>query len=134
MRFDQECRYNETHEWIRVEGGEALVGITDYAQDQLSNVVFVELPEIGDEFQQGDVFVVVESVKAASECYIPASGTIIALNEELLEAPELINEEPYTRGWFVRLALDDPNEVDQLMDTQQYEAYVNRLMEEEARR
>lgn len=131
MRFDQEYRYSEEHEWIRVEGGEALVGITDYAQRQLSNVVFVELPEIGDEFQQGDVFAVVESVKAASECYTPASGTIIAINEELLGAPELVNEEPYTRGWFVRLALDDPHEVDQLMDAQQYEVYVTQLMEEE---
>jgi len=133
MRLDQKCRYNKTHEWIRVERCEALVGITDYAQDQLSNVVFVELPEIGDEFQQGDVFAVVESVKAASECYMPASGNIIALNEELLEAPELVNEEPCTRGWFVRIALDNPTEVDQLMDAQQYEAYVSRLVEEEGR-
>ncbi len=134
MRLDQRCRYSKEHEWIRVEGGEALVGITDYAQDQLSNVVFVELPEIGDKFRQGDVFAVVESVKAASECYVPASGTIIAINEELLEAPELVNEEPYARGWFVRLALNDPNEVDQLMDAQQYEAYVAQLMEEEGLR
>jgi len=134
MRFDQECRYNREHEWIRVEGGEALVGITDYAQDQLSNVVFVELPEIGDEFQQGDVFAVVESVKAASECYAPASGTVIAINEALLEAPELVNEEPYTGGWFVRLALDHPNEVQQLMDAQQYEAYLTQLAEEETHR
>jgi len=132
MRFDQECQYNETHEWIRVEGGEALVGISDYAQDQLSNIVFIELPEIGDEFHHGDVFAVVESVKAASECYMPASGKIIAVNEELVEAPELVNEEPYTRGWFVRITLDNPYEVGQLMDSQQYEAYVARLMEEEA--
>ena len=134
MRFDQECRYNEEHDWIRVEGDEALVGITDYAQDQLSNVVFVELPEIGDGFKAGDVFAVVESVKTASECYVPASGTIIATNEELLEAPRLVNEEPYRRGWFVRIALDDPNEVGQLLDAQEYEAYVTRLMQEEALR
>lgn len=134
MQFDPGCRYNETHEWIRVEGCEALVGITDYAQDQLSNVVFVELPEIGDQFQQGDVLAVVESVKAASECYMPASGYIIAINEDLLQAPELVNEEPYTRGWFVRIALDDPKEVDHLMDARQYEAYVTRLMEEEGHR
>lgn len=132
MRLDRTCHYSKEHEWIRVEGGEALVGITDYAQDQLSNMVFVELPEIGDAFQQGDVFAVVESVKAASECYMPASGHITAVNEELLEAPELVNEEPYAQGWFVRLALDDPNEVDQLMDAQQYEAYVTQLMEEES--
>lgn len=131
MRFDEECRYNEEHEWIRVEGGEALVGITDYAQDQLSNVVFVELPEIGDEFQRGDVFAIVESVKAASECYTPASGTIIATNEELLATPELVNEEPYTDGWFVRLALDDPSEVDELMDAQEYAVYVTQMIEEE---
>jgi glycine cleavage system H protein len=131
MRFDEECRYNEEHEWIRVEGGEALVGVSDYAQDQLSNVVFVELPEIGDEFQQGDVFAVVESVKAASECYMPASGTVIAINEELVAAPELVNEEPYTDGWFVRLALDDPSEVHVLLDAQEYAAYVAQLIEEE---
>jgi glycine cleavage system H protein len=131
MRFDPQCRYGKEHEWARGEGSEALVGITDYAQNQLSNVVFVELPEIGDEFQQGDVFAVVESVKAASECYMPASGTIVAINEGLLEAPELVNEDPYTRGWFVRLALNDPSELDQLMDAQQYEAYVTQLAEEE---
>lgn len=133
MQFDQECHYSKSHEWIRVEGREALVGISDYAQDELSNIVFVELPEIGDEFRQGDVFVVVESVKAASECYMPVAGDIIAINEELLEAPELVNEEPYARGWFVRIALRDPNQVDQLMDVQQYEAYVTQLLEEEAR-
>jgi len=133
MQFDQECHYSKSHEWIRVEGREALVGISDYAQDELSNIVFVELPEIGDEFHQGDVFVVVESVKAASECYMPVAGDIIAINEELLEAPELVNEEPYARGWFVRIALRDPNQVDQLMDVQQYEAYVTQLLEEEAR-
>ncbi len=132
MQIDPECRYSKTHEWIRVEGSEALVGITDYAQEQLSNAVFVELPEIGDEFQQGDVFAVVESVKAASECYMPASGTIIAINEELMEAPELINEDPYIDGWFVRIALDDPSEVDQLMDADQYEDYVAQLVEEES--
>ena len=132
MRYDEECRYNEEHDWIRVEGDEGLVGITDYAQDQLSNVVFVELPEIGDELQQGDVFAVVESVKAASECYSPASGTIIAINEELLEAPELVNEEPYTDGWFVRIALDDPSEVDALLHAQEYAAHVAQLIEEES--
>jgi len=131
MQFDSRCRYNETHEWIRVEGDEALVGISDYAQDELSNVVFVELPEVGDTFQRGDVFAVVESVKAASECYMPASGRVIAVNEALSESPELVNEAPYTEGWFMRIALDDPSEVDELMDAQQYEAYVNRLMEEE---
>ena len=133
MQFDQECRYNASHEWIRVEGPEALVGITDYAQHELSNVVFVELPQIGDEFRQGDVFAVVESVKAASECYMPVAGDIIAINEELLEAPELLNEEPYARGWFVRISLRNPHEVDQLMDVQQYEAYVTRLLEEARR-
>jgi glycine cleavage system H protein len=132
MRYDQECRYSEEHDWIRTEGSEGLVGITDYAQDQLSNVVFVELPEIGDVFQQGDVFAVVESVKAASECYLPASGTIIELNEDLLETPELVNEEPYTDGWFVRIALDDPSELDALLDAQEYETYVEQLVEKES--
>ncbi|MEA3344919.1 MAG: glycine cleavage system protein GcvH [Chloroflexota bacterium] len=130
MQFDPNCRYTETHEWIRVEENEALVGITMHAQEQLSNVVFVELSEVGDKFQQGDVLAVVESVKAASECYAPVSGEVISINEELLEAPEWVNEEPYEHGWFVRVALDDPGEVDQLMDAQQYEAYLARLSEE----
>ena len=134
MSLDQKRRYNEEHEWIRVEGDEALVGISDYAQDELSNVVFVELPEVGDEFKQGEVFAVVESVKAASECYMPASGRVIAVNERLLEAPELVNEEPYGDGWFVRIALDEAGELDHLMDADQYEAYVTRLMEEEGHR
>jgi len=134
MQFDQECRYNQSHEWIRVEGCEALVGITDYAQHELSNVVFVELPEIGDQFRQGDVFAVVESVKAASECYMPVEGDIIAINQQLLDAPELVNEEPYGRGWFVRIALSNPHEVEQLMDVQQYETYTKQLLEEQGRR
>jgi glycine cleavage system H protein len=131
MQFDPECRYNQEHEWIRVDGDEALVGISDYAQDELSNVVYVELPEVGDEFDQGEVFAVVESVKAASECYMPASGRVTAINEELMEAPELVNEEPYTRGWFVRMALDNPSELDGLMSAREYESYIARLMEEE---
>lgn len=134
MSLGEERRYNKTHEWIRVDGDEALVGISDYAQGELSNVVFVELPEVGDEFEQGDVFAVVESVKAASEVYMPASGRIIGVNEGLLEAPELVNEEPYVGGWFVRMALHDPDEVNQLLDAQQYEAHVAQLMAEEGRR
>ena len=124
MRFDQLCRYGKEHEWIRVEGGEALVGITDYAQDQLSNVVFVELPEIGDEFQQGDVFAVVESVKAASDIYSPLSGKIVKVNDRLADEPQLLNSDPYGEGWVFELEPSDLAELEALMPADEYQKTV----------
>ena len=127
MEYDPGCKYDKEHEWIRVEGDEGLVGISDYAQDQLSDVVYVELPEVGDTFDRGDVFAVVESVKAASDVYIPVSGKILEINEELEDSPEMVNEDPYGEAWFARVSIADPAELEDLMDADAYKAYVEGL-------
>ena len=129
MKFDPGCRYNEEHEWIRVEGDEGVVGISDYAQDQLSDVVYVELPEEGDVFERGDVFAVVESVKAASDVYTPVGGEIIEINEELEDSPELVNSDPYGDAWLVRIAIANPDELEDLMDADAYKAFLETLDE-----
>jgi glycine cleavage system H protein len=130
IAIDPTCRYTESHEWVRVEGGYAVAGITDYAQQQLSDIVYVELPEVGDRFAKGDVFCTVESVKAASECYTPLSGEVVEINEELADTPEAVNKEPYGQGWFVRFRLADPAQVTRLMDAQAYAAYAAHAAEQ----
>jgi len=129
MKFDASCKYDQEHEWIRVEGDEGIVGISDYAQDQLSDVVYVELPEVGDSFERGDIFATVESVKAASDVYMPVGGEVLAINEDLEDAPELVNQDPFGQAWFVRIAIADPSELDGLMDAAAYEAFVVGLEE-----
>jgi glycine cleavage system H protein len=124
MNLDPEARYAETHEWARKDGEELVVGITDYAQESLSDIVYVELPEVGDKLEQGENFGVVESVKAASDVYMPIGGEITAVNTELEEAPELINQDPYGEGWMLRVAPSDPAEFDNLMEHSAYEAQV----------
>ena len=110
-----DVRYAEDHEWARLEGDTIRVGLDDYAQDQLGDIVFVELPQVGDTFKQGDEFATVESVKAVCECYLPVSGKIIAVNTALEESPELINTSPYGDGWFVVVNPGDLSELDTLM-------------------
>jgi len=124
MKVDTDLLYSQDHEWVRVEGEEAVLGISDYAQDQLSDVVYVELPEEGDAFERGDVFAVVESVKTASDVYTPLSGEILEINEALEDSPELVNQDPYGEAWFVRISLQDPAELDELMDAEAYNAFV----------
>lgn len=110
-----DVRYAEDHEWARLEGDTIRVGLDDYAQDQLGDIVFVELPQVGDTFKQGDEFATVESVKAVCECYLPVSGKIIAVNTALEESPELINTSSYGEGWFVVVNPGDLSELDTLM-------------------
>jgi glycine cleavage system H protein len=129
MRFDTSCRYHEEHEWIRVEGEEGVIGISDFAQDQLSDIVYVELPEVGDVFETGDVMAVVESVKAASDVYMPVGGEVLEINEELEDSPELVNQDPYGEAWFVRVAISDLTELDELMDVETYKAFLETLDE-----
>jgi len=128
MKLDQEARYAENHEWARWDGKEIVCGISDHAQESLSDVVYVELPDEGDEFEKGDTFGVVESVKAASDLYMPMGGEIIATNEDLEDAPELVNQAPYGAGWMIRIAPSDPSEFDDLATACDYEA---RITEEE---
>lgn len=115
--------YTKEDEWIKVEGDEGVVGLTDYAQDALSDIVYVELPDEGDEFSFGETFGVVESVKAAADLYMPAAGEVIAVNEDLPDAPEVLNTDPYGEGWMVRIKLSNPDELAELMDADAYTAY-----------
>lgn len=119
--------FSDEHEWVRVEDGLAVIGITDYAQKQLGDVVFVELPEAGKELGKGDEAAVVESVKAASEVYAAVSGTVEAVNEALTETPSLVNEDPLGEGWFFTLRLADEGELESLMDEAAYTAFVTGL-------
>jgi glycine cleavage system H protein len=117
-------RYTREHEWLRAEGDEAVVGITAYAADELGDDVFVDLPEVGRALAKDEAFGVIESVKTASDLYAPAAGEVIAVNEALADAPELVNSEPYAGGWMVRLRLTDAAAVDELMDAGAYRALV----------
>jgi glycine cleavage system H protein len=124
MKTPKGLKYAKTDEWVKVEGDEAIIGITDYAQDQLSDVVYVEMMvDEGDEVSKGDAIATVESVKAAADVNFPASGTIIAINETLADEPELLNSDPFGNGWMIKIKLDDPSELDDLMSADEYEAY-----------
>lgn len=121
-----ELRYTDSHEWIREEGGGIVsVGITDYAQEALGDVVYVELPEVGDVINTGDEAGLVESVKAASDIFAPVSGTVVAVNEELADAPQIINSSPYGDGWFFKIKLADPDEFDELLDADAYQEVLD---------
>jgi glycine cleavage system H protein len=120
-------RYTKEHEWIRLDGDTAVVGITEHAQSQLGDVVFVELPEIGKSVAAGDEAAVVESVKAASEIYAPASGEVVAVNAALADTPATVNEDAEGKGWFLKLKLKDPAELETLMTAEQYKDYVATL-------
>lgn len=122
MDFPEELKYTDGDEWLRVDDSEATIGITDYAQDELGDIVFVELPTVGTMFAIGEAFGVVESVKAVSDLYMPVGGEILAVNERLLVAPELVNESPYRDGWMIRIRMSDSSEVEQLLNAQDYRA------------
>ncbi len=120
LNFPEDVRYSESHEWVKVAGDTAKFGITDYAQDQLGDIVFVELPDVGESFEKGAEYGTVESVKAVSELYMPVSGEIVAINEALEDAPELVNNTPFSDGWMIEIKLDDSSELDTLMDKDAY--------------
>jgi len=124
MKTPTGLKYAKTDEWIKVEGDEAKLGISDYAQDQLSDVVYVEfMVDVDDHVSKGDAVATVESVKAASDVIFPASGTIVAINEDLADTPEMLNSEPYEGGWMVKMVFDDPSELDEMLEAEEYEAY-----------
>jgi len=120
----KELRYTKDHEWVRVDGEEATVGITEYAASQLGDIVFVELPDAGRSLAQFATFGVVESVKAVSDLFAPVSGEVVATNDALAGAPETVNSDPYGEGWMIRLRLAEPGEVDELLDAAAYDALV----------
>ncbi len=124
MNLDSNARYATTHEWARPDGDTYTVGITDHAQDELSDVVYVELPEVGATMQKGDIFGVVESVKAASDLYMPVGGEIVEINERLIDEPELVNDAPFGDGWMIKIGGAEQSEWEELMDGKGYEKAV----------
>ncbi len=126
--FKDDRKYMKTHEWAKLEGDVAVVGISDYAQHALSDVVYVELPEVGQQVEKGEAVAVVESVKAAEDVYAPMSGEIVEVNEELPDNPEWVNEDPYGKGWFFKIKVSNPSEYDELLDVEAYK----KVVEEEA--
>ncbi len=125
--YPEEYHYTKDHEWIKVENNEAVVGITDFAQKQLGDVVYVELPQVGAVFEFHQSLGVIESVKAVSDLYSPLSGEVIAINEELDGSPEMVNEDPHGKGWIIRLKLRDETEIEKLMSVSDYEKFLEGL-------
>ena len=124
MEFPEELKYTEEHEWVMVEEELAVIGITDFAQDALGDVVFVELPEVGTALEAGKAFGVVESVKAVSDIYAPVSGVVEEINDDLVDAPEIINTSPYEDGWMIKIRMTDVADADALMDAEAYQALI----------
>ena len=124
MEFPEEFKYTEEHEWVMVEKELATIGVTDFAQDALGDVVFVELPEVGAVLEVGKPFGVVESVKAVSDIYAPISGTVEEINEDLVEAPEIINTSPYEDGWMIKIRMADASDAETLMTSEAYQALI----------
>ena len=124
MEYPQELKYTKEHEWVRLEGDIAYIGITDYAQHALGDIVFLEVPEVGSEVEKGETFGVVESVKAVSDLYAPLTGEVTEANEELVEAPEMMNEHPYDDGWVIAIKIGNEKELEELMDVDAYTDFL----------
>ena len=129
LQFPTDLRYTKDHEWAKVEGDKIRMGITDYAQDQLGDIVYVEMPEVGDEFSQGEEFGTLESVKAVAPVYLPVSGEIAAVNEALEDSPQLVNQAPYNDGWIVEVTATNPSEWDELKARDAYLEMLKGLQE-----
>jgi len=130
MEIPKELRYSEEHEWAMDDENIATIGITDYAQEQLGDIVYIELPETGTQVTKGDKFGVVESVKAVSDLYSPVTGTVVTVNTGLPNTPETVNEEPYGDGWMIRVEMSNPEELDDLMTAAEYEKFIEEAEEE----
>ncbi len=127
MRFPESLKYTKEHEWAKIEGNQATVGVTDHAQNALGDIVFVELPAVGKILKQGETFGVVESIKAVSDLYAPLSGKVIKTNATVISEPGLLNKDPHQSGWLIVIELSDPSAIQGLMDSSQYLKYVETL-------
>lgn len=125
MNFPENLRYTKDHEWLKIEGDEAIVGITDFAQRELGDIVYVEVETVGQDLQEGDVFGTVEAVKTVSDLFLPVTGTITEINPKLNSNPELVNTDPYGEGWMVKMKISPAANVDSLMDSQAYQSMVD---------
>lgn len=124
MSSPSDLRYTKTHEWVRIDGDVATIGLTDYAQQELGDITYVELPDAGDEISQNQPFGVVESVKAAADVYAPLDGEVVERNESVVASPELVNASPYGDAWLLKIRVSDPSQVEQLMDVSAYDAHA----------
>jgi glycine cleavage system H protein len=124
MSSPRDLRYTKTHEWLRLDGDVATIGLADYAQNELGDITFLELPEVGDSVTQNEPLGVVESVKAASDVYAPVSGEVVERNDALIDAPELVNQSPYGDAWLIKVKVSDSSEIDALMNPDDYDAHV----------
>lgn len=124
MNFPAELKYTEDHEWIRIEGDVAFIGITDHAQQELGDIVYADINTVGDSLGKGDVFGSVEAVKTVSDLFIPVAGTVLEVNEELDAEPELVNSDPYGRGWMVKISMADASDVEGLLSAEDYEKFI----------
>lgn len=127
MRFPENLKYTKDHEWAKIEGKQATIGVTDHAQGALGDIVFVELPKVGRELKAGETFGVVESIKAVSDLYAPVAGKVVAVNDAVVAEPSLVNREPHAGAWLVKLELADPAAADSLMDAKKYTSFVETL-------
>ena len=125
MNIPNNLKYTKEHEWLKIEGNVAYVGITDFAQGELGDIVFVELPNLNDTFTQNDIFGTIEAVKTLADLYIPVSGSIIGINNNLESEPELINSDPYNEAWIIKVEMSDSSELDALLTTKEYTSYVS---------
>lgn len=125
MNFPAELKYTKDHEWVRVEGDEAVIGITEFAQGELGDIVFVDVDTVDDEVEKDEIFGSVEAVKTVSDLFMPVTATVLSMNEELDASPELVNNDPYGAGWMIRVKLNDPADLDSLLSAEEYKALVS---------
>jgi glycine cleavage system H protein len=126
MNFPEDLKYTKDHEWIKVTGSVGVIGITDFAQSELGDIVYVQLPEVGGKVEQGKAFGTVEAVKAVSDLYAPASGNVVEVNPTLSDHPEIINKDPYNEGWLIKISITDPAELNALLDVQTYRSMIGK--------
>jgi len=125
MNVPENLRYTKDHEWIKIEGNSAIIGITDFAQGELGDIVFIEIETVDEDLKKGEVFGTIEAVKTVSDLFMPASGKVVELNPELNDAPNLVNIDPYGEGWLIKINIVNPSEIDSLLDASQYKELIN---------
>ncbi len=126
MNFPENVKYSQDHEWIRVEGQEAYIGITDFAQNELGEIVYVDIPTVGETLESGEIFGSIEAVKTVSDLLMPVSGKVQEMNAELDDAPELVNKDPYGKGWIIKISIQKPEELDNLLSAEQYKSFIGK--------
>lgn len=126
MIFPENLKYSSDHEWVRVEGNEAFIGITDFAQEELGDIVFIDVSTEGETLEQGEVFGSVEAVKTVSDLLMPVSGEVLEINPELDDAPEMVNQDPYEKGWIIKVTIEKPEELDGLMSAADYKSFIGK--------